>query len=152
MSVPYPRVLYLSQWGVPVLSVYKRQGLLCSSAYCGCPCLMSRASVVAPSMPTQEKVPQRPRTLQLAITLEMCALILCYLSNCTMISLCLIEENCPHLQYMCSSEGASVLYLNKCCACSMLCSMFPWGCMGAASPWRTLGIRSSRTFCSDLAW
>ena len=25
------------------------------------------------------------------------------------------------------------------------------GCMRAASPWRTLGIRSCRTFCSDLA-
>ncbi len=26
-----------------------------------------------------------------------------------------------------------------------------WGCMREASPWRTLGIRSYRTFCSDLA-
>ncbi len=28
---------------------------------------------------------------------------------------------------------------------------FP-GCMRAASPWCTLGVRSCRTFCSDLAW
>ena len=26
------------------------------------------------------------------------------------------------------------------------------GCITTASPWRTLGIRSCRTFCSDLAW